>query len=289
MTQTAEASPDPRPLVATVRAFAGAHALWIGVGAIAVAASAFLLAPADGLAPARGRDARALRRPRQPGGRRRARDPRSRRSATPLPLRLRRRPSRPRPRQPAPRLGSVRGREPAADRAARPTARRTLDGADRDGARRRQLGVPLPRRLCPDVQPVPVPLVAVVRPPAARTRPRRRGGLERSGAQRSCSPSPRIRTARSCSPPRALRARGAARPAPAGGDRLRCRGASSASRSGSPTSFSPAASTSGSAVTAPSSAARGRSSRTCGRRRATSAPAAGRSCRRPRCSRWSAS
>ena len=43
MTQTAEASPDPRPLVATVRAFAQAHALWIGVGAIAVAASAFLL------------------------------------------------------------------------------------------------------------------------------------------------------------------------------------------------------------------------------------------------------
>ena len=43
MTQTAEASPDTRALVATVRAFAQAHWLWIGVGAVAAAASAFLL------------------------------------------------------------------------------------------------------------------------------------------------------------------------------------------------------------------------------------------------------
>ena len=43
MTQTAEASPASRPLVATTRAFVQAHALWIGVGAVTAAASAFLL------------------------------------------------------------------------------------------------------------------------------------------------------------------------------------------------------------------------------------------------------
>jgi hypothetical protein len=43
MTQTAEASPDSRQLVASVRAFTQTHALWIGVGAIAVAASGFLV------------------------------------------------------------------------------------------------------------------------------------------------------------------------------------------------------------------------------------------------------
>ena len=42
MTQTAEASPDSRPLVASVRAFVQAHALWIGVAAIALAAAGFL-------------------------------------------------------------------------------------------------------------------------------------------------------------------------------------------------------------------------------------------------------
>ena len=42
MTQTAEASPDSRPLAASVRAFVQAHALWIGVGAIALAAAGFL-------------------------------------------------------------------------------------------------------------------------------------------------------------------------------------------------------------------------------------------------------
>jgi hypothetical protein len=42
MTQTAEASTDTRPVV-TARAFLDAHALWIGVAAIATAATAFLL------------------------------------------------------------------------------------------------------------------------------------------------------------------------------------------------------------------------------------------------------
>jgi hypothetical protein len=43
MTQTAEASPRSHPLTSSVRAFLSAHALWIGVGAISVAAAAFLL------------------------------------------------------------------------------------------------------------------------------------------------------------------------------------------------------------------------------------------------------
>ena len=43
MTQTAEASSRPRPLTGSVRAFVADHGLWIGVGAIAVAATAFLL------------------------------------------------------------------------------------------------------------------------------------------------------------------------------------------------------------------------------------------------------
>ena len=43
MTQTAEASPRPRPLTDSARAFVAGHGLWIGVGAIAVAAAAFLL------------------------------------------------------------------------------------------------------------------------------------------------------------------------------------------------------------------------------------------------------
>jgi len=43
MTQAAEASPRSQPLTSSVRAFLSAHALWIGVGAISVAAAAFLL------------------------------------------------------------------------------------------------------------------------------------------------------------------------------------------------------------------------------------------------------
>jgi hypothetical protein len=43
MTQTAEATPDTRALLATMRAFVQAHWLWIGVGAVVAAASAFLL------------------------------------------------------------------------------------------------------------------------------------------------------------------------------------------------------------------------------------------------------
>ena len=43
MTQRAETAPGSRPLIVSARAFLAAHALWIGVGAIAVAATAFLM------------------------------------------------------------------------------------------------------------------------------------------------------------------------------------------------------------------------------------------------------
>lgn len=43
MTQTAEASPRPHPLTRSLRAFLAAHALWVGVGAVALAAATFLV------------------------------------------------------------------------------------------------------------------------------------------------------------------------------------------------------------------------------------------------------
>jgi Predicted membrane protein len=43
MTQRAEAPPIPRPLAVSARAFLAAHALWIGVGTVALTATAFLL------------------------------------------------------------------------------------------------------------------------------------------------------------------------------------------------------------------------------------------------------
>ena len=170
MTQTAEASPDSRPLLATVRAFVEAHALWIGVGAVAAAASGFLLHQLmawpphedETLALFVGRDSLAgvvEHVTRDRGG-------------APLHflfayavahLGL--------------GLGSLRLVSAVFAVASLPliallgpSSRRTLRGADRDRTRRRQLGVPLPRRLRPDVQPVPVPLAAVVRPSAPRAR-----------------------------------------------------------------------------------------------------------------------
>ena len=71
---------------------------------------AFLAAPADGVAAARGRDARALRRPRLARRRGRARDARARRRAAPLPARVGRRAPRVRARRPPARLGRVRAR-----------------------------------------------------------------------------------------------------------------------------------------------------------------------------------
>ncbi len=43
MTQHAEATSNPRPLIVSARALLAAHGLWIGVSAIAIAATAFLL------------------------------------------------------------------------------------------------------------------------------------------------------------------------------------------------------------------------------------------------------
>ncbi len=43
MTQSAEASSNEHPLIGSARVFAHAHALWLGVGAVAAAATAFLL------------------------------------------------------------------------------------------------------------------------------------------------------------------------------------------------------------------------------------------------------
>ena len=164
MTQTAEATSGARPFAATTRAFLDAHALWIGVGVIAAAATGFLLHQLMAWPPHED-ETLALFVGRDSLGGRRARHPRPRRRAAPLPLRIRGGPPPPRPRQPAPRLGRVRRRQPAADRPPRTAPRRPLDGVDRDGARRRQLGVPLPRGLRPDVQPVPLPLVALLRAP----------------------------------------------------------------------------------------------------------------------------
>ena len=42
MTETAQATSDPRPLASPARAFVAAHAFWLGVGAISLAAATFL-------------------------------------------------------------------------------------------------------------------------------------------------------------------------------------------------------------------------------------------------------
>ena len=64
--------------------------------------------------------------------------------------------------------------EPPGDRDPRPPARRPRAGARRDRARRRKLGAALPRHLRADVQPLPVPLDALVPGAPARARPGRR-------------------------------------------------------------------------------------------------------------------
>ena len=145
-------------------------------------------------------------------------------------------------------------------------ARRLADRATaprRLGDRRRQLDAALPRRLRPDVQPLPVHRDAVVPGAAACARARRPASLGALGAlrfslavgdaslrRRSCS----RRRRSSCSLGRAI---ASARPRWRS-RRSRCSG----SRSGSPTSCSPDASTSASAAAASGSAGRCRSSTT---------------------------
>ena len=103
--------------------------LWLGVSAVARRGRGVPPPPADGVAAARGRDARALRRPRFAPRRRRARHPRARRRAAPLPRRVGGRAPRLRARRPAAHLRRLRAREPAARR--RCSARGSRDGASR--------------------------------------------------------------------------------------------------------------------------------------------------------------
>ena len=155
----------------------------------------------------------------------RARHPRARRRAAALPVRLRRSPI-----SAAGSAASDSSRRPSPSGACRswrfsgggsPTA----DGADRDGARGRKLGLPLPRRLRTDVQPLPLPLAARVRAPPPRPRPRHAGAawaLWGAAILLTVAAHP---TARSSSPRRRVfvLAR-AAGPSPAGDRGVRSRG-----------------------------------------------------------------
>ena len=237
------------------RAFVGAHALWLGVGGVAVAAAAFLLHQLmawpphedETLALFVGRDSL--------GGRRRARHPRPRRRAAPLPLRLGGRPSR---RSGSAACGSSRRR--SRSRACR-SSRCSADGSpDRCAAL------------------VATALVAgswvflfhgvygrmyslflflsllVVRRSSCARSTAGRGALgalgRRDPARASRAPLRRARARR----PGRVRARRAARPAARRRWSPFAPWPSSASRSGSPTSCSPAGSTSASAAAARSSA-----------------------------------
>ena len=159
-----------------MRAFVAAHALWLGVGAIAIAATAFLLHQLmawpphedETLALFVGRDSL--------GGCDRARDPRARRRAAPLPVRLCGRP--PRRSASAASASSPPPSPSAASRSIALLGRRLADRSTALIATALVAGswvLPLPRRLRPDVQPLPVPLAALVRAPAPRARPRNAG------------------------------------------------------------------------------------------------------------------
>ena len=223
MTEHADGSPRSASPTVSARSFVTAHAFWLdrrdhlGRGRRVPPPSA------DGLAAARGRDAGALRRPRQPRRRARARHTRARRRPAPLPLRLGRRAPRVRARRHAHRLGGVRGREPAARRPARAATGRSQNRPDRDGAGREQLGVPLSRCLRAHVQPLPVPLAPLVHPPASRPRPARvvdLGSLgSRHPARRRVAPVRRARPRI----PGGVRARRATGGAPPGSRRVRRR------------------------------------------------------------------
>ena len=140
---------------------------------------------AHGLAAARGRDARALRRTGLAAGGDRARDAGARRRAAPLPARLGGRAPRVRARGPPARLGALRGREPAARGAPRAPAGRPHGGARLDPARRAELALSLPRRLRPDVQRLPLLLPRLLARPAARARARWPGSLGAVGRDRA--------------------------------------------------------------------------------------------------------
>ena len=141
------------------------------------------LPPAARLAAARGRGAAALPRPssarRDVPGRARG----ARRRTAPLPAGLDSRAPRPRPRRAEGGVGVLRGREPAGGRPPAGAARRPGACADGDARRRNQLDVPLPRRLRPHVQPLPLHRRALVPRAAARARPRRPVAMGALGAR----------------------------------------------------------------------------------------------------------
>ena len=201
------------------------------------------LCAADRVAAARGRDARALRRPAadRPAARHRARG--ARRRAAALSARrgggaLGRRPDR------APtRLGALRAGEPAAHRAARRAARRPSGRVDHDRARLRELGAAVPRRLRPDVQPVPLHERALVPGAPVGDRPGRRVAVRALGRSRRSRASRATPTAHSCSPRKASTSCSCGAACARPSSRLP-RSVFSARRSGSPTSASRTASTS---------------------------------------------
>ena len=170
-----------------------------GVAACTAAVAAFLLVQLSGWPPHED-ETLPLFVGRQPLGeplRHRARQ--ARRRPAPLPARLGRRPRGGRPLRDALPLGALRGRERAADRSARKPAGRAGAGAGGDGARGGELGAALPRGLRADVQPLPLPLHALVPRPPARARARRRPRLDALGGRDAARRSAPIRTARSSS------------------------------------------------------------------------------------------
>ncbi len=169
-------------------------------------------APADGLAAARGRDARALRRPRLARGV--VEHVTRERGGAPLHFLLAWGVAHLGVGLGALRLVSVvfaLGSLPLVALLGRRLAGRR-DGARRDRARRGELALPLPRRLRAHVQPLPLPLRGLSAAPAARPRrPPSRLGLVGDGepARRRGASLRRARARRAG----ALRARRAARPA----------------------------------------------------------------------------
>ena len=263
MTQGIEARVEAAPVgttrVLAARAGSPSTALWIGVAGVTARRGRVPAPPADGVAAARGRDARALRRPRLAPRRRRARHARPGRRAAPLPRRVGRRPPRIRPRRPAARVR--RASRSRACRSSRCSAARLAGAgsrARRDGALRRRAGCSSSTGSTAGCTASSCSARSRARSPCSSARARRCGVDGRSGCSTAllAGRDPPLRRAR-CSAAR-RRTSSSSRRAPAPGARSLA-GAScscSGSRSGSPTSSSPTASTSASAAAARSSAGR---------------------------------
>ncbi len=156
-----------------------------GSAAVTLVAARVPAPPADGLAAARGRDARALRRPRLARAASSSTSPASaavRRctSCSPGPSPISASAS-----GPSARLRRVRA-SPAcrSSRCSAAGSRAAGQRSSRSCILAAELDVPLPRRLRTDVQPVPLPLCLLVPRPTPCARPRR-VGAGRSGPRRS--------------------------------------------------------------------------------------------------------